>query len=321
MRQGLTLLTAFPLLLAVYYPGCDPQLRSTVPAAQAPIDELWRPPHAIAAQDLFHGPWGQAFAPEPAATYRFLRSKARGINPGMTVSDPAGGEWSVKQAPHDGRGAEGPIEVVLSRVLSAVGYHQPPVYYLPEFQLSDTFGVRSQPGGRFRLAHHALKERGSWAWQDNPFVGTRPYQGLLVILLMFNSSDLKNSNNTIYEHAVAPGTAERWYVVRDLGTALGSTARMRPTRGDPDRFVAGPFLLGTQGGYVRFGYNGWHEELLSDRITPADVRWASALLAQLTDTQWRDAFRAGGFEPAAAGRFISRLREKVVEGLALADAT
>ena len=32
-----------------------------------------------------------------------------------------------------------------------------------------------------------------------PFVGTRPFQGLLVILLTFNSFDLKNSNNTFYD--------------------------------------------------------------------------------------------------------------------------
>jgi hypothetical protein len=320
MRRGFTLFTVFPLLLAVYYPGCDPQMRTAPAVEQAPIDQLWRAPQSIAAQDLFNGPWGDAFAPDPAAPYRFMKSKTRGVNPGMTVVDPAGRKWSVKQASHDGRAAEGPIEVVLSRVLSAVGYHQPPVYHLPAFQLADTFGVRTEPGGRFRLAHGDLTERGEWMWQENPFVGTKPYQGLLVILLMFNSSDLKNSNNTIYEHATATGSSERWYVVRDLGTALGTTARVRAARADPDLFAAAPFLTGIAGGYVQFGYDGWHDELLRDRITPADVRWASALLGQLTDTQWRDAFRAGGFDPATAGRFIARLREKVVEGLALADS-
>ena len=40
-----------------------------------------------------------------------------------------GVEWSVKLGP------EAHTEVVLSRVLSAVGYHQPPVYYLPAWQL------------------------------------------------------------------------------------------------------------------------------------------------------------------------------------------
>jgi hypothetical protein len=32
--------------------------------------------------------------------------------------------------------------------------------------------------------------------------------------------------------------------------------------------------------------------------------------------QWRDAFRAGGYEPAVADRFIRRLLAKIAEGLA-----
>jgi hypothetical protein len=309
-------LTVLPLLIAVYYPGCDPTLQPVDPVSQAPIGELWRAPRDMADQDLFHGPWGPSFAPDATATYRFVRAKTRGVNPGMTVTDPQGRDWSVKQASSH-RDPEGPVEVVLSRVLSAVGYHQPPVYFLPAFELADTFGVRDEPGGRFRLDHPDLKERGTWAWQQNPFVGTRPYQGLLVILMMFNSSDLKNSNNTLYEHTLGPDRVERWYVVRDLGTALGTTARVRPARSDPEQFAELPFLSGIRGAYVDFAYAGWHGELVRDRITIDDVRWASELLARLTEAQWHDAFRAGGYEPPVAARFIARLREKIAEGLAV----
>jgi hypothetical protein len=314
MRRGLTMLTLMPLLVAVYYPGCDPQLQPSITPEQRRMEELWRAPRDIAAQDLFNGPWGQESAPDARSSYRFLRPKTTGVTPGMTVRDPHGREWSVKQHSHDGRAAEGPIEVVLSRVLSAVGYHQPPVYFLPSFELKDTFGTRTEPGGRFRLKHPQLQEVGPWKWQQNPFVGTRPYQGLLVILMLFNSSDLKNSNNTLYEHTAGSGSVERWYVVRDLGTALGTTARVWPERGDVEQFAALPFLTGVQGGYVEFAYSGWHTELVRQRITADDVRWASGLLGQLTEGQWHDAFRAGGFDQATAGRFILRLREKVAEG-------
>jgi len=314
MRRGVTMLTLMPLLVGLYYPGCDPQLQPSVPTEQRRIEELWRAPRDIAAQDLFNGPWGEESAPDARASYRFLRPKTTGVNPGMTVRDPHGREWSVKQASHDGRAAEGPIEVVLSRVLSAVGYHQPPVYFLPSFELKDTFGTRTEPGGRFRLKHPQLQEVGPWKWQQNPFVGTRPYQGLLVILMMFNSSDLKNSNNSLYDHTAGSGRAERWYVVRDLGTALGGTARVWAERGDVEQFAALPFLTGVQGGYVEFGYAGWHMDLVHQRITADDVRWASGLLGELTDAQWHDAFRAGGFDQGTARRFIGRLREKVAEG-------
>ena len=316
MARTLTLLAALPLVLGMYAPGPDAAAQATVVPERVTIEELWHEPGDIAAEDLFHGPWGQAFAPDPTASYRFRRSKRGGANPGMIVVDSLNREWSVKQEAH-GRTAEGPIEVVLSRVLSAVGYRQPPVYFLPAFSLVDTFGARDEPGGRFRLNHPELKERGAWDWQSNPFVGTTPYSGLLVILIMFNSSDLKNSNNSVFDHTMPDGAVERWYVVRDLGSALGTTSRIRPMRADADQFALLPFLSGTDGRYVRFGYMGWHERLVRDRITPDDVRWASGLLAQLSERQWRDAFRAGGYDAAAAEPFIRRLREKIAEGLAI----
>ena len=79
-------------------------------------------------------------------------------------------------------------------------------------------------GGRFRLTHDTLKSGGHWAWEENPFVGTQPYQGLLVILVLFNSADLKNSNNTLYDLQSPKGGVARWFVVRDLGTSLGEIA-------------------------------------------------------------------------------------------------
>ena len=319
MSRGFVLLTTLPIVIGLSAADNYSRVRAKDLPAPAPIKELWQPPARISAQDLFHGPWGNLDPPNAAATYRFQRSKRHGVNPGMTVVDQLGREWSVKQAPHDSRGAEGPIEVVLSRVLSAVGYHQPPVYYLPGFTMADTFGTRHEPGGRFRLKVPDLKERTTWSWGENPFVGMRPHQGLLVILIMFNSADLKNSNNTVYDHKTASGT-EEWYVVRDLGAALGTTAGLRPRRGDPDQFAALPFLSGINGGHVTFGYDGWRYKIVRDRITPEDVRWACALLAQLTEAQWYDAFRAGGFEKPVAEPFIRTLRRKIAEGLALATA-
>jgi hypothetical protein len=315
MARSLTLLASLPLVLGIDVSGFDAAVRAA--AEPVAVEELWRAPRDIAAEDLFHGPWGEALAPDPAATYRFRRPKRGGTNPGMLVVDSLNREWSVKQEGH-GRTAEGPIEVVLSRILSAIGYHQPPVYFLPAFSLVDTFGARHEPGGRFRLNLPQLQERGAWDWQNNPFVGSRPYRGLLVILVMFNSSDMKNSNNSVFEHTAADGAVSRWYVVRDLGSALGTTSRIRPLRGDADQFAVLPFLNGIDGGFVRFGYTGWHERLVRDRITPDDVRWASGLLAQLSESQWHDAFRAGGYDRASAGQFIRRLREKIAEGLAMA---
>ena len=121
---------------------------------------LWELPSDLRDRDLFYGPWGAGRAPDPAATYTFLRPKRGGVNPGVIVRDDRGRVWHVKQPPHNGQGAEGPVEIVLSRVLSAVGYHQPPVYFLPSFTLADATGTHVVPGGRFRLEEPSLKRRG-----------------------------------------------------------------------------------------------------------------------------------------------------------------
>jgi hypothetical protein len=311
MKRSSTLVV--PLVIALYYPFCTAKISPTIPPWDAPLAEFWERPTDIASRDLFFGPWGAERVPDPAATYTFIGRKHDGTNPGVTVKDALGREWHVKQPPHNDQGAEGPIEVTLSRVLSAIGYHQPPVYFIPSLTIADERGEHREPGGRFRLTKESLKHKGEWSWQQNPFVGMRPYQGLLVVLMMFNSSDLKNENNVLYELKQPGEGPKHWYVVRDLGTALGETGRLAPQRGDPDIFEREPFIDGLKDGFVQFNYHGWHQELLK-HITPEDVTWASEWLGQLSERQWCDAFRAGGYEPVIADRFIGRLREKIAEG-------
>ena len=95
--------------------------------------------------------------------------------------------------------------------------------------------VVRRAGGRFRLDHPSLEARGEWSWDDNPFFGTRPFNGLLVILILFNSWDLKDSNNSLYA-LHRDGMAEPRYVVRDLGGSLGGTGIFRVKRNDVEQF-------------------------------------------------------------------------------------
>jgi len=39
----------------------------------------------------------------------------------------------------------------------------------------------------------------------------------------------------------------------------------------------------------------------------------------LSDQQWSDAFRAGGYGPEVADRFIGRLHQKIADGEQLAE--
>jgi len=289
-------------------------------AAQAPgvsLSALWEAPANLHSRDLFNGPWGAANAPDPRATYTFLRpKKGKGVSPGVVVRDPRGRVWHVKQPIEGKRGAEGPVEVTVSRVLSAVGFHQPPVYFLPSFTMTDSHGTHLEAGGRFRLDEPSLKARGNWRFQDNPFVGMREYRGLLVILLMFNSFDLRSANNTLYEFNRG-GRVDQWYVVRDLGGALGSSARLLVRRNNLEEFERHEWIQGVKNGVVEFRYGGWNSELTRG-ISVDDLRWACELVGGLTERQWEDAFRAGGYPSDLAQRFIHILRARIDEGRKIA---
>ena len=56
-----------------------------------------------------------------------------------------------------------------------------------------------------------------------------------MLLMMFNSTDLKNTNNSLYEHRDGD-LVEQWYVARDVGSALGDTQRDRAAQ-EPRRVV------------------------------------------------------------------------------------
>lgn len=292
---------------------------STQPTAPVAGASLWEQPTDLANRDLYYGSWGRENAPDPTDTFTFVELKHTGVNPGMTVVDSKGREWSVKQPYPGGVENEGQVEVTVSRLLSAVGYRQPPVYFIPAFTLKDDWGTHVEVGGRFRLKPDTLKEVGAWSWQENPFIGKPEFNGLLTLLMMFNDTDLKNSNNTLYE--VKKGDLiEQWYVPRDVGAALGDYNFFAPRKGHVETFERTPFILGVNNGHVDFAYRGLYKNLVRERIKPEEVAWASNLLGQLSDRQMQDAFRAGGYTPDEANRFVRKLREKIAEGRALGRA-
>ena len=278
---------------------------------------LWEPPQGGHQRDLLNGPYGAQMAPDPRDTYTFVHRKMHGANPGLVVTDSHGRTWHVKQ-PRYSRGDEGPVEVTISRVLSAIGYHQPPNYYLPSFTMREGSHTHVVRGGRFRLSDPSMKSVGEWYWKSNPFVGTQPYDGLLVVLLVFNSWDIKEPNNRVYD-VQRNGHVERWYIVRDLGGALGEDTGLSPKRNDLEKFERTRFIKGVSGGFVQFVYHGKDPELFDKRITPDDVRWACRLLADLDDRQWRDAFRAGGYGDLVSDRFIQKIHANIAQGLRLTN--
>jgi hypothetical protein len=299
-------------VLALLSAACGRTVITDVPASPPSpqkMAELWTDP-GREPRDLYWGIGGEKYAPPPAAVYKFKAKDETGFSVSYDVVSPDGMEWSAKIGP------EAQTEVVVSRLLWALGYHQPPIYYLPSWKL-DLGGEapRVESEARFRPKLETLERLDEyWLWSDNPFSGTRPFKGLLVVLLMLNSSDLKDDNNSIYELDEAWDGASRWYVVRDVGAALGETGKLFPRRNWLEGFEKHPFIKSVGDGKIEFDYNGRHDELLS-MIRPADVQWAATEMQRLTDKQWRDAFRAGNYADPIAERYIRRIREKIADGL------
>lgn len=282
--------------------------------------ELWIEPGG-APRDLFWGVGGQAHAPPADVRYAFEGKDELGFSVSYDVTSPDGLEWSAKIGP------EAQTEVVVSRILWGLGYHQPPIYYLPSWDVELEGGaVRRESEARFRPKLDRLERADEyWSWKENPFIGTRPFNGLLVVLLMLNSTDLKDDNNSLYElrepwpYEGAPLSAgvRRWFVVRDLGAALGETGKLYPRRNWIDGFEQEPFITGVEDGQIRFAFTGRHRQLL-EMLTPADLRWAATRLQRLTGEQWRDAFRSANYSDAVRDRYLRKIREKIDEALTVA---
>lgn len=299
--------------LLILAAGCmHPEIRSTLPGPPpaAQMAEFWVEPSDLASRDLFHGPGGAALAPDPGTRWAYVARKKGGYSRGWTVKDPAGVVWSAKHGP------ESMSEVTASRLVWALGFHQPPTYHLEKWTLFKDGKELPQDPARFRPDLPDMKKVGEWGWHQNPFVGTESYRGLLVMMAMLNNSDLKPPQNMIYELQREREGARRWYVVRDLGHSFGETAIESASRSNLELFEKHGFIHRVEDGRVDFHHHGLHEELFRD-ITIADVRWTCERLSRLSERQWEDAFRAGGYGPAMTRGFVKRMKEKIAEGLAL----
>jgi hypothetical protein len=295
--------------------GCARALKHPVHRpAERTISDLWIEPSDLPTRDLFHGPGGAALVPPPA-TFTFVARKTSGTNPGYDVRDPEGRLWSVKLT------QEAQSEVTVSRILWAVGFHQPPNYYVERWRLVGR-ETGDQPAGRFRLELTDHEVVGNWSWYDNPFIGSRAFAALVTVNVLLNNWDLKTSNNMIYEIKNTDGVKQRRFVVRDLGASLGKAHQPRPlawipfmrlgqgSKNNLEDFEAQGFVKRIDGDNVEFEYQGIDNALV-DSVTRADLLWTCELLSRLTEAQWHDAFRAGGYAAEQRVRYVRKIQEKI----------
>jgi hypothetical protein len=303
------------ILLSLFFDACSRALERPVQQPTAPLlRQLWISPDDIASRDLLLGAGGRHFLPSEN-TYTFVAHKRAGTNKGYDVRDSRGDRWSVKL------GDEVQPEVTASRILWALGFHQPPVYRVERWRLSGG-DVTEQPPARFRAESTRHEVVGEWSWYHNPFIGTQPFAALVTVNALLNNWDLKTPNNKIYAVSDGERGTERRYVVRDLGGSLGKARQprvlawfpfmrqMQGTKNDLADFEAQGFVRGLNDGRVQFDYRGLDAALLRS-VTIDDLEWTCALLSRLSENQWMDAFRAGGYPPDRASRYVRKIGAKI----------
>jgi len=277
-------------------------------------------PDDIATRDLYGGVGGTQNAPH-AVSFEYVKGES--LNSwGYDVVEADGRKWSVKL------GEEVQGEVAASRLLWAVGFYQPAVYVVDHWSLTGKH-AGPQPAGRFRLELPDQKNVDIWSWNENPFVGTREFGGLIAMNVLLNNWDYKAQNNKVYELKQPMRDQTRVYIVRDLGASLGMTRKPtnlswvmgkghpQGTKGNIDDFERQEFVKGVSGDHVVFDYEGPQTTLLQS-VTVEDVHWLCGLLNKLSKEQMLDAFRAGHYDSAIAERYVTKIRAKVAQGLALA---
>jgi hypothetical protein len=288
------------------------------------LAELWQEPTDLLERDLFFGPGGAALAPPSTdGKFDFLAFKKSGTNPGYDVKDASGRVWSVKL------GIEAQPEVTASRILWAMGFHQPTQYFVHQFTLNGGDpGVKQT--ARFRTEFDQWEAVGDWSWYENPFMNAPQFRGLIVAQLILNNWDLKTVNNRLYQ-AKSPGAKpQRMFMVRDVGASLGhskqfpifnilGTPGSQGSKNDVDGFEEQGFIKKVDGEKVSFDYRGLNQALI-DRVKVPDVVWACEQLAKIPDGHLQAAFKAGAFPQEDADRFIRKIKEKVAQGLALKTA-
>lgn len=290
---------------------------------------LWRDPGDVAALDLAIGPGGPDSDPTPP--FRFIEEHLSGSQPCVSVQDARARRWRVKW------GEEVRSENFAVRLVWACGFFAETTYFVPSGQIEGASALKRAQGcideecrfsdARFELDDpHVRKlfEEHSWAWNDNPFLGTPTLHGLKVLVMLLSDWDTKDrrdvargSNTAIFEHRIGRWRREARYLITDWGGSMGRWGSNLVTRGrwDPAGFEAQTpeFITALEEDAVRFGYVGQRTADVAVGITVEDISWLYRYLGRITDNQLRSALRASGANEQETQQFTRALRARIVQ--------
>ncbi len=283
------------------------------------VSVIWHDRGDLSVLDLVGGSGGQAH--QPGTQLKFIKESAGGTSPKFDVEDENGTMWRVKL------GAEVKSETAASRLLWAAGYFVDDDYYRPQIRVQ---GLKRLARGQefvsgdtvtdVRLERVGRSDQPSgWSWYENPFHGTREFNGLRVMMALINGWDLKEVNN---------GSVDLKYGVSDLGATFGRTGNtITRSKGVMKDYAASKFIEKVTPTHVdfvmhsrpffltAFNFRNYvfrtRMESVAKRIPIADARWIGRLLGQLSIEQISDSFRAAGFSPEEVHGYTKVVMERI----------
>jgi hypothetical protein len=292
---------------------------------------LWRDPGDIPSLDLIHGIGGAQDAPGEHEEYKFVKEDLNGTSAKFYVEDKEGVQWLLKI------GEEAQPETAATRLVWSMGYFTDEDYYLPAIRVSGIPHLHrgnnsiapdgTVSGVRLKRQNKTEKNIGNWSWFDNPFLHTREFDGLRVMMALINDWDLKTDNNKIYSEK----DTERRYVVSDEGASFGRTGAVTTrSKGNLQEYREAKFIDHIGADEVDFVMatrplpllapfelpnfkRRYSMENVVKHIPRANAKWIGQQLARLTAQQIGDAFRAAGYSEDGVRGYTQAVMARITQ--------
>ncbi|HSE43444.1 MAG TPA: hypothetical protein VLH08_21975 [Acidobacteriota bacterium] len=302
------------------------RIKNDPPNVRVDREVIWRDPGDVSSLNFSDGPGGTDGSPQPP--FRFLKEHGTGSNPSVSVQDAKGRNWRIKW------GDEVRSESFATRFAWAVGYFVETAYFVPEGHIEGAANLQRNSQvidehQRFRDARFELDEQGivkrfdehSWAWNENPFTGTRELNGLKVLVMLLSNWDNKDvrdvargSNTAIFYYKLPEGMIEARYLIHDWGASMGKWGDIvQREKWDSQGFSneSPNFVKGVVNGIVQWGYTGQRTEDATQNISVHDIAWLYQYLGKITDQQIEVGLRASGATEDEISNFVPALRMRI----------
>lgn len=239
----------------------------------------------ISERNLFFGPGGSQMLPD-LKKIQYIGRQEGGTSLKYRFKDDTGREWVAKL------GRETQPETAAVRLLWGLGYKTEINYLIKSISIPNVGNYRNV---RFEARPENVKRLDSWSWADNPFVGTNEFEGLKLMMAMFNNWDIKDENTAI----IKDGDVHQ-YIISDLGATFGKLpetggGKSGRTVNKPEQYAQSKFIKQVRDGVIELDYRGKPDKVIGT-FKVEHGRWLADRLLQLSDKQIEDAFRAANYD-------------------------